>query len=342
MKLNRNILILIFIINLSLILGFNYIVSRALYNNKYQMPPNHFEFVATKDNLNIEYEKLNKFNRYGDLIFIAETKDEKLIGLYDPDNKYYAESTKILNPYEYRYFSENDYKNGIDVGVYIGLIDDILYSSNFDISSLDSKYNTEVINYFDYNSAIYEKPIEIVKNLFALDAKDITKIYVIDEDENLKKNKIVNFMNDYNYDLVKTNHFKTIKEAIGLLFNGRRYDVFMISSLLSIILVLILSLALYSKTKYKDIYVSQIHGASRFSYILNLFKSNIVRLIFIIASSTVLPALYLKLIHEYMLNLSIIFIINIFLLLFILFFLSLETIIVFKHVSKLGESNELQ
>ncbi|MFM1552696.1 hypothetical protein EPS65_05995 [Helcococcus ovis] len=313
MKYDRKIYFFIFIVNISLLMGLNYLVSSVGQNNKYNLPINYLEFEKVKQT-GFNLDKFKEMNN----IIISETTNDNIIGIYDPNYKYYVNSTKIINPFVYRYFSNDDYMNNKDVAIYIGSIDDILRKSNFDFKSIGKRYNTEIINYFDFKSDIYEYPVILVKNLFSIKPEQITKIFISSDKENKINYELISKTLGDNFKLIERSDTKTIKDAISLIINGRLYEKIIASSLISVVLILIISITMYIKNDYFDVYVSKIFGANKMNYMLNFIKINIIKLVSTVFISSFTIVMYLKFINHMNLNMNIIIYENLVLLLLIL------------------------
>ncbi|MFM1554540.1 hypothetical protein ABGF35_06735, partial [Helcococcus ovis] len=64
-----------------------------------------------------------------------------------------------------------------------------------------------------------------------------------------------------------------------MIINGRLYEKIIASSLISVVLILIISITMYIKNDYFDVYVSKIFGANKMNYMLNFIKINIIKLV---------------------------------------------------------------
>ena len=115
---NKNIIFLLLVLNCIVVLGLNYIVGRDLIYPDYDMSEN---FVKLKSNGNNSNKK-NDFDfllEFDDIKVIAETNRNGLIGLYNPTMDYYYKSTKFNALGRLRYFSMEDYKDKVKVGIII-------------------------------------------------------------------------------------------------------------------------------------------------------------------------------------------------------------------------------
>ncbi|MFM1515724.1 hypothetical protein [Helcococcus ovis] len=103
-----------------------------------------------------------------------------------------------------------------------------------------------------------------------------------------------------------------------MIINGRLYEKIIASSLISVVLILIISITMYIKNDYFDVYVSKIFGANKMNYMLNFIKINIIKLVSTVFISSFTIVMYLKFINHMNLNMNIIIYENLVLLLLIL------------------------
>ncbi|MGY3776029.1 hypothetical protein [Helcococcus sueciensis] len=330
MKFNKRVYSLIFIANLAFLMGFNYLIGNSFYNNKYNMPKDYLEFEKVNDS---DFN-LDELKNYKDINIIAETNDETIIGLYNPDNNYYINSSKILNADIFRYFSNDDYIQNKNVSIYIGSIRDLMQKSEIDFTPLENRFNTEIINYFDYDASIYENDIILVKNLFSIDSNEITKLYVFSENGDIDSSTI-NLLKS-NFKLIKKSNLKMLKDAFNIFLFGRLYEKIISTSLISILLILFFSIIIFSNSKKKDVYINKIYGADSLSFLINFIRINVFYLFIIFIASDLVVLLYLTFIATNYLVLSNMIFLNIILLILIFLITAIKTIIMFKAVDEEG------
>lgn len=196
----KSIIIYVFLLNIFLIFGINYLVGTIKSDNLYGLSNNHI-LIEPKAGEKFKYKDLEFLKRYNDIIVVAETNKDNLIGLYDPSMEYYIFSTKFVNPKDYRYFSYDDYKSNSKVGILIDSVDKIKeYGLNsIDISYLENDYDIKIINIFDTNSKIYRDKLRIVQNLFSMGEQEIDYIS-IDSDNLNEIHEIKNYFIKLDYE----------------------------------------------------------------------------------------------------------------------------------------------
>lgn len=334
MKLNKSVYSLIFIANLAFLMGFNYLIGAASYDNKYNMPKNYLEFEkVNKANFNLDELKGKQIN------VIAETDDEEIIGLYDPEYKYYLETSKILNADVFRYFSNDDYMQNKNVSIYIGSVKELMQKSEIDLTSLENRFNTEIINYFDYDASICEDHVVLVKNLFSIDSNKITKLYVFSENGDIDSSTI-NLLKS-NFKLIKNGNFKMLKDAFNIFLFGRLYERMISTSLVSILLIVFFSILIFFNSKKKDILINKIFGANSLSFIVNFIRRNVLFLLITFIVSDLLISTYLTYIENKIITLFNILTVNVILLILILLITIIKIIIMFNSIHEEGVEYDL-
>lgn len=331
MKFNKSVYSLIFIANLAFLMGFNYLIGNSFYNNKYNMPKDYLEFEKVNDS---DFN-LDELKNYKDINIIAETNDETIIGLYNPDNNYYINSSKILNADIFRYFSNSDYIQNRNVSIYVGpLLYEMNQNGDIDLSPLENKFDTEIINYFDYKSDIYESPVELVKNLFSIDSNNIRKLYLFNENKKIDSSVIKLLEPDFK--LIKKSNIDILKEAFDIFINGGIYEKALSTSLISVLLILFFSIIIFSNSKKKDVYINKIYGADSLSFLTNFIRINAFYLFITFIASDLVVLLYLTFIATNYLVLSNMIFLNIILLILIFLITAIKTIIMFNAVDEEG------
>lgn len=334
MKLNKSIYSLIFIANLAFLMGFNYLLGAASYDNKYNMPKNYLEFEkVNQSNFNLDELKGKEIN------VIAETDNEEIIGLYDFEYKYYIETSKILNADEFRYFSNDDYIQNKNVSIYIGSIRDFMQKSEIDFTPLENRFNTEIINCFDYDASIYENHATLVKNLFSIDSNEITKLYVFSENGDIDSSTI-NLLKS-NFKLIKKSNLKMLKDAFNIFLFGRLYEKIISTSLISILLIVFFSILIFFNSKKKDILINKIFGANSLSFIVNFIRKNVLFLLITLIASDIVISTYLTYIENKAFTLFNILTLNVILLILILLITIIKIIIMFNSIHEEGVEYDL-
>lgn len=334
MKFNKSVYSLIFIANLALLMGFNYLLGSASYDNKYNMPKNYLEFEKVNQaNFNLDELKGKEIN------VIAETSDDGIIGLYDPEYKYYIETSKILSADEFRYFSNDDYLQNKNVSIYIGSVRDLMQQSEIDLTSLENRFNTEIINYFDYDASIYENDIILVKNLFSIDSNEITKLYVFSENGDIDSSTI-NLLKS-NFKLIKKSNLKMLKDAFNIFLFGRLYEKIISTSLISILLIVFFSISIFFNSKKKDILINKMFGANSLSFIVIFIRRNILFLLITFIASDIVISTYLTYIKNKTFTLFNILTLNVILFILILLITIIKIIIMFNSIREEGVEYDL-
>lgn len=334
MKFNKSVYSLIFIANLAFLMGFNYLLGATSHDNKYNMPKNYLEFEKINQaNFNLAELKGKEIN------VIAETDNEEIIGLYDSEYKYYIETSKILSAYELRYFSNDDYIQNKNVSIYIGSIRDLMQKSEIDFTPLENRFNTEIINYFDYDASIYENDIILVKNLFSIDSNEITKLYVFSENGDIDSSTI-NLLKS-NFKLIKKSNLKMLKDAFNIFLFGRLYEKIISTSLISILLIVCFSISIFFNSKKKDILINKMFGANSLSFIVIFIKRNILFLLITFIASDIVISTYLTYIKNKTFTLFNILTINVILFILILLITIIKIIIMFNSIREEGVEYDL-
>ena len=290
----RNYLYFILTIAFSIIavFGINYLVGSDFSNIYYGMTRDFRYFEKLRDN-NITLDFLKK---YDDIKVIAKTNNDSVIGVYDPSMFYYSNSSKIISNGEYRYFSTYDYKKNSNVSILsypvVEMLNNGITISQSEIKYFEEEYNTDIIYVFDLYSEIFqaEEDIKIAKNLYSIDIRDITSIY-IDSDSNRIINEATSKLISAGFNL--KSKANSIYETIKISFKGRLYvKFFLISTILFYILFIVVSFIFLSKYK---IYMNAIRicGASIKEIFLNKFITNLITVLMLSTVSMTLSLLYL-------------------------------------------------
>ncbi|MET3617895.1 hypothetical protein ABID14_001530 [Peptoniphilus olsenii] len=277
------ILLYFIVINSVLILGTNYLFGDIKFDNVYSLSNNHI--LLEKDKKDNSIEELQFLQGYDDIVAIAETNNESLIGIYDPSMEYYVAATKFINPNDFRYFDTEDYKEKNKVGIVITSIDKIKKGgiSEIDDELIRKYYNLDIINYFDTSSKIVYKNLRIVENLFALDSNVINKIYI--DSDNLKELKTVKeSMKDLGYIEIKPNNSSIVSSFIKSFLDSTSHSRTVIMTLLAVFIAEVYVLNLYVSEMKKRYSVK--------------FSSFILLSLLCIFVSLILTGLYLHLIGK--------------------------------------------
>ena len=275
---NKNIIFLLLVLNCIVVLGLNYVVGRDLIYPDYGMSKN---FIKLKLNGN-NSDKKNDFDfllEYDDIKVIAETNRNGLIGLYNPTMDYYYKSSNFNELGVLRYFSMEDYKDKVKVGI---IIRDIV-SGEFGVDDLKQLKKAklknlvygipevedfELINVFDPNSNIYKERIQAIVNLFALSSDTFDTIYIDSKNtENLKviKDKIKSF----GYDEVGFNNRKPLLNSILNSLNNK-YSKFIFQGVISTYLIFCYVFVVYL-SKYNKYFIICLECGAAFKEVLKNF-----------------------------------------------------------------------
>lgn len=284
--------ILLILFSIVIVFGINYLVGSDFSKIYYGMSRDfvHFERVETKDT------SLDFLKEYEDIKVIAQTNDNSIIGVYDPNMFYYINSSKVIYNGHYRYFSQNDYIKNSNVSILsypvVEMLNNGISISQSEIKYFEEEYNTDIIHIFDIYSEIFqaEEDIKIAKNLFSIDRGDITSIY-IDSDSNRIINEATSKLISAGFNL--KSKANSIYETIKISFKGRLYVKFyLINTILFYILFIVVSFIFLSKYK---IYMNAIRicGASIKEIFLNKFITNLGIALLISTVSMELTILYL-------------------------------------------------
>lgn len=284
--------ILLILFSIVIVFGINYLVGSDFSKIYYGMSRDfvHFERVETKDT------SLDFLKEYEDIKVIAQTNDNSIIGVYDPNMFYYINSSKVIYNGHYRYFSQNDYIKNSNVSIVsypvVEMLNNGISIRQSEIKYFEEEYNTDIIHIFDIYSEIFqaEEDIKIAKNLFSINIGDITSIY-IDSDSNRIINEATSKLISAGFNL--KSKANSIYETIKISFKGRLYVKFyLISTILFYILFIVVSFIFLSKYK---IYMNAIRicGASIKEIFLNKFITNLITVLMLSTVSMTLSLLYL-------------------------------------------------
>lgn len=275
---NKNIIFLLLVLNCIVVIGLNYVVGRDLVYPDYDMSEN---FVKLKSN-GINSGKKNDFDfllEYDDIKVISETNRNGLIGLYNPTMDYYYNSSNFNELGGLRYFSMEDYKDKVKVGIIIRDIvsgefgvDDLIQLKKAKLKNLvygiPEVEDFELINVFDPNSDIYKERIQAIVNLFALSSDSFDTIYIDSENtENLRviKDKIKSF----GYDEVGFNNRKPLLNSILNSLNNK-YSKFIFQGVISTYLIFCYVFVVYL-SKYNKYFRICLECGATFKEVLKNF-----------------------------------------------------------------------
>lgn len=296
MSIKKNILIILFFltVNCIIILSINYMIGNDIKESPYGLSENyvilHSDNNVSKKNMGFDFLNLNK-----NITVIAETNDKLVIGLYDPNMKYYINATKFINPKIFRYFSSEDYTNKHKVGIVIDSISNV--ERNIDMSKIEKFYKIDVINIFDTNSLIAQNNPRVVMNLFAIEPSKISTIYIDSYDIN-KIEEAKNEIKKYGYEEMRINNEKSIIRTIYNSLQGKKYVKFIMYSSGFAYFSLLYVLAVYLLKYDKYLYISRMVGAT-FTSILKLVFTHILLICIIIdLISSCLMLVYLESINK--------------------------------------------
>lgn len=294
MKEKRKFYTIIFILNICLLFAFNYLVSGAYYNYKYDLGTDYLQFIKTNKNKNSDFSFLLD---YEDLSVVAEiNKDDSMVGLYDPSMHYYLESSKIISPQRLRYFSKDDYINKKNVSILLAGQESIL-SGKIDekLHVFEDKYSTNIINTFDIKSAISStsRNLKLIKNLFSINTSDIDHIYMRNHPKE-KENDLISHFELAGFKQNKDNIFQLLQRFIVINWNTGLYTRAILLSLGIIYMILIFFTEIYSRRLKKDILISRIYGASLKDYINLYLKDHIAKVFIVLLVSTILTIFYFE------------------------------------------------
>lgn len=258
-------LILFIAVNCTIIYGLNYIISNIRSNTPYGLSENFLHFNKTINNNQYDIDFLNNNN---DIVAIAQTNDSRIIGIYDPEMKYYINATKFTIPRKFRYFSSQDYMSKSNVAVVLDSIDQIIENgfNNDDYSNLTEEYNMDVINIFDYNSMIARNDIKVIKNLFSFDLGQIKEIY-IDSENTVSLNNIKKELESRGFEEKKQSMDNNLIKIILEYSFEKKYTQFVLLSSFSTWLTSIITCLIYAQKDKKFIYISRIFGGALFQII---------------------------------------------------------------------------
>lgn len=277
LKNNWLIIVLSLFTNSCLVFAINYSLGEKKFEEliPYNLSENYLEFNNSEQK-NVQAKEIINFNNFKNLVVIAKIGDLNTVGILDLPMRFYIQATKEIVPSSYRYFSKDDYISQKKVGIVINNCD----SSNIDsVKSSKSKYQLdEVINCFksdvwDYNS------INLIQNIYSVDFSATSKVFV-DSTDMSEVNTIKNILLTNGFVLVTKNENIPIFNALLDSIQGGKYEQFIVTACISVLIVYILMSFIFSQKYEKYIRISRVVGGE-FKLMLKsiIVKTTIVSLI---------------------------------------------------------------
>lgn len=254
--------VLFFFTNLCLILSVNYSLGSTITSipRPYNLSAN---FVQLESSEPIKANYFNEILQSGksseSLVFIVKTKDISNVGVYDPSMVLYQQSSKIVVPSIYRYFSDIDYSNGTSVGILVNSCDFIevdKVKNSYKDYQVDEIINCMHVYNFDGTS------VQFMQNLFSIDESAISTIFI--DGRNVREiQNITEKLSEYGFEeVIAVNKNISILKSVSNSLFGSRYQQFMITSGIVMMLLFYYMLGLSFTKHKKNITVSQIVGAT--------------------------------------------------------------------------------
>lgn len=286
-----------------LLFGFNYVVA----NDHISLPL--YPYCLSENCVTMEFGVQGRYDpsfllKERNAVIIAETDDRSLIGLFDPTLKYYFSATKYIAPGVFRYFSFGDYEKKERVGISIREVSLKKDPTEAEYSELERKYNLKVIHAFDHSSGIScdNHHIEMVVNLFALDGREIKRLY-IDSEYPQEIDEIVGKFESQGFVRLETGVHHSIWTSLGVVPKLKKYVSFFTYGMYIAVFLLIYLCFVYTAHLRRNIVVSLICGATVFGIakkiVLPLFVYSVFSSIFTGCSVVI----YMHVLGKYKMNL---------------------------------------
>ncbi len=292
---------LIFVI---MLFCFNYIMA----NDYITLVPNPYalgkSYAVMEAKLASEYD-LAFLLKKRNVVIVAETTDQSMVGIFDPTLKYYFASTKFIAPERFRYFSFDDYENSKRVGISIREVSPENNPLGVNYSELENKYNLKIINAFDYFSKIsyYNREMEVVVNLFALDTREIRRLY-IDSEYTYEIDEVVRELASQGFVRVKPYTYRSIWTSFAVISKLKKYVTFFSNGMYMAVFLLIYLCFVYTGSLRKFIAVSLTCGATW----IGIARKTVVPLLFYgVISSAVsgcIAGFYLHILGKYVMDIG--------------------------------------
>lgn len=170
------IMILSLFTNICIIFVFNYTVGTKIASQGQPYNLSSSYALLTSDyNQYSNFSELVDFRDYENLIVISIIENTGTVGLLDLPMAYYRQTSKVIAPNVYRYFSQKDYLNRNNVGIVVGICD------MFEIDAVKSSKTLygldEVLNCFQTDVWGYES-VRLIRNIYAIDFQGVSSVYV--------------------------------------------------------------------------------------------------------------------------------------------------------------------
>lgn len=317
--------------NICLLFAINYSIGSKISEEliPYNLSENYIELARNEQTIE-QTKEIIDFNKYDNLVVIAELGDSRSVGLLDLQMKFYNQATKATAPSVYRYFSKKDYMSHAKVGILINSCDPLDIDS---VKSSKTNYQLdEVINCFRTDVWDYGL-INMAQNIYSVDFNEVTRVFVdspdIQEVKTIEK-KLLNhgFVSvDKNYNIPI---FNTIMDSVS----RSKHEQFLVTASISVFIIYLFMSFVFSKKYIKHIQVSRIVGGEfKIMVKLTLVTTGIISLI--ISGLVCLIILYFEFIGVNHLSLVNFLKIQVFMLLCNLILASVNLYISYKHTENL-------
>lgn len=212
----------------------------------------------------LKNSNLNLLTDFKNLTVVAETDNSKVVGVYDSQFKYYLNSTKYELRNKFRYFSMEDYKQSNNVCV----IFDEINQEHIPILPKSKQYildgiNVELkpINCLSFTYWNKYGKIDTFASIFAIPSTSI-KIMYLDSPRVDNIIKIKSTLEKQGFVEKKLQHpNRTLYQIYKDSVDGRKYNIFIQTLLLSSIVTYIILLVVICKNNRPLIEISDVVGA---------------------------------------------------------------------------------
>lgn len=251
------------IVTIIFIFSFSFLSMRGEENLPYGVG-NDAICMESPSKVILKNSNLNLLTDFKDLTVVAETDNSKVIGVYDPQFKFYLNSSKYEVRNEFRYFSMEDYKRSNNVCV----IFDEINQERIPILPKSKQYvldgiNVELkpINCLSFTYWNKYGKIETFANIFTIPSTSI-KIMYLDSPNIDNIIKIKCKLEKQGFIEKKVQHpNRTLYQIYKDSVDGRKYNIFIQTLLLWTIATYIILLIVICKNNSKLIEISDVVGA---------------------------------------------------------------------------------
>ncbi|MFV0479885.1 MAG: hypothetical protein ACK5LZ_04880 [Anaerorhabdus sp.] len=267
--------VLFFFINIISVFSINYFFGDLVFEERtpFELSENYVEFYRV-ENTDIDWLNLINVEEYKKVTIFSITQDPRVIGVFDLRLWYYNRSSKITGINQYRYFSEEDYKNRNNVAIGINFCDFARGMTQDEINNTKAVFKVDDVIHCLY---VYNMPQEtmIFKNLYAIQGKDISRVYVDSYDLN-QLNQLEVILNNAGFKKMNKKYTAPlIIEGIISAMNGRPYQKHILQTFLATLLIYCVTVFISRAAYLSEFRIHQVLGATP----LKIYLQTIMKII---------------------------------------------------------------